>query len=287
MTTQPFHVDGAWELQWEATSAYGVVMFSARSYVAGKVNGYDKLLANAGGDANQPVIRGTSYHEQGGDYYLSIQSLGEWHARVVGVGRAVGINNAATTPAGPGTPAQNTVPAESRVVAAPPAIQTTPSLKPSSEMPDDEADVVQIVNAAISRYKTGQNEMQKGAARPMRAQAICNVLPRRHASNWIGTVNRLSTNGEGKGVLYIQIAPDIYVKTWNNALSDMFDKTLIDPQTSLFRTVSQLHEGQKVRFSGDFPASDTDCFEEPSLTLGGSITEPEFVIRFESVTAIE
>jgi peptidoglycan hydrolase-like protein with peptidoglycan-binding domain/uncharacterized protein YecT (DUF1311 family) len=286
-TTRPFHADGAWELQWDATAMYGAALFSATSHVEGKANGYDKLLANTGGDTSQPVIHGTAYHQQGGDYYLSIQSLGEWHVRVVSISGSLRTDNAATRSMGSATtPAQIPLPAESGVRAVPPTIQA-PALRSSSEMPNDEAYVVQIVNEAISQYKSGQNDMQKGASRPTRARAICAVLPNVRANNWIGTVNKLSTNGEGKGVLYLQIAPNIYVMTWNNALSDISDETLIDPQTNLFRTVSQLHEGQKVRFSGRFPASDTDCIKESSLTLGGSITEPNFIIKFESVAANE
>ena len=129
--------------------------------------------------------------------------------------------------------------------------------------------------------------MEKGAARPIRARALCNILPSRRANGWTGTVTKLSTNGEGRGVLYIQIGPHTFAKTWNNALSDIGDRTLIDPQSSLFKAASQLHEGQKVRFNGTYAASDIDCFKESSMTLEGSITEPEFIIKFESVVAIE
>jgi hypothetical protein len=158
----------------------------------------------------------------------------------------------------------------------------------TSTVPNDEEGVIQIVQAAIRQYRDGQNDMQKGAARPMRAQSICRILSNPPAARgWIGVVTTLSTNGDGKGVLAVQLSDNTYVTTWNNDLSDIADDTLIDPQSSLYQTVSQLHKGQKVKFSGSFASSTADCLKESSLTMSGSISEPEFIIRFESVTPIE
>jgi hypothetical protein len=161
------------------------------------------------------------------------------------------------------------------------------AVRTSSDVPFAEMALIRASQAALSQYKTGENDMQKGAARPMRAQAICSVLTSKQAQDWVGTVYTLDTNGEGKGVLSVLIAPDIYVATWNNALSDVSDGTLIDPRSNVFTVASQLRTGQKIRFSGQFFASETDCIEERSLTLGGSITEPEYVIKFGSVSALE
>ena len=72
--------------------------------------------------------------------------------------------------------------------------------------------------------------MQKGASRPNRAKSICVAIPDRRATQWVGNVSRVSSNSEGKGVLNIEIASGVQVKTWNNALSDSFDNTLIDSQ---------------------------------------------------------
>jgi hypothetical protein len=58
------------------------------------------------------------------------------------------------------------------------------------------------------------------------------------------------------------------------------DHTLIDPASALFAKASALSEGQQVLFSGSFQHSDTDCVEESSLTMDGSLTEPAFIVRF-------
>lgn len=165
--------------------------------------------------------------------------------------------------------------------------QVKTSAGPSNTMPPSEEAIIQAVAAAIRVYDTGENDMQKGASRPSRARAICAAVPDRYARDWLGIVEKLSTNSEGKGVLYVSIAPGVHVKTWNNALSDTFDNTLIDPESGIFQAASRLKEGQKVRFSGAFPNSDVDCIRESSMTLSGSIREPEFIMRFQSISPIE
>jgi hypothetical protein len=262
MTTRPFHVEGPWELQWTNTSGY----FSVHLV---KIGGESELVARQSDAGNS-----SSYVPNGGDYYLKVSATSSWEIRAVSL-------EVTTQASGPGAPRS---PIESQVAKQ---ASGTLALKSSSGMPRDEEAVLRIVDAAMAQYRNGQNEMQRGAARPTRARSICSVLTERRAQDWIGTIKTLSTNGEGKGILYVEIAPNVEVRTTNNALSNVLNKTLIDPGSSLFRTVSQLRESQKIRFSGTFIESDTDCIEETSITLEGSITEPEFVIRFESVAAIE
>jgi len=262
-TTRPFHVDGSWELQWTTSSGF----FSIKLI---KVGGDEQLIANQ----TNASTDSTSYMPDGGDYYLRIQG-DDWTVKAVNV----------QVPAKPDLAA---IPPPAVPVIPQPAVAVAPQpVSLSSGKPYEEEAFIQIVNAAVSQFKNGRNDMESGAARPIRAQALCNLLKSRHIANWLGTVTKLSTNGEGKGVLYIEIAPNVNIQTMNNSLSDIGNGTLIDPTSSLFRAASHLHEGQQVRFSGAFVESDTDCFEEASMTLRGSITQPEFIMRFEDVSAIE
>ena len=73
------------------------------------------------------------------------------------------------------------------------------------------------------------------------------------------------------------------MKTWNNTLSDIGDHTLIATNSPLYGPVSQLREGQSVRFSGELVRDSLDCFKEGSLTVSGAMTEPEFIIRFTDI----
>jgi len=157
----------------------------------------------------------------------------------------------------------------------------------SNQMPYAEAAVIQAAEAAMKRYRSGQNDVVKGASRPARALAICRVLPNRRAVWWLGTVHEMSTNMGGEGVLSIEIAPSTTVETNNSFYPDSLEdfKTLIDPQSDLFATVSRLHQGDRVRFNGTFPPTEEDCIRESSMTLEGSMTKPAFIIRFDWVAA--
>jgi len=157
----------------------------------------------------------------------------------------------------------------------------------SPTMPEAERLLVAAVEKGRAAYVAGANEMAQGAARPARAKEICAVLKDVRVTNWLGEVETLSSNSDGLGVLSIQIAKGISIKTWNNAISDTGDMTLIDPESAVFKQAVALRKGQSVRFGGQFFRNSTDCIREGSLTLKGSLTQPEFIFRFSDLTAIE
>lgn len=152
-----------------------------------------------------------------------------------------------------------------------------------STAPESQKKFLAIVDQARHSYKTGKNDLQRGAARPDRAEATCGLLRGRKADKWVGKISEISTNGDGWGVMTIEIGKDVSVGTWNNSLSDISDKSLISPKSPVFRRATKMAVGDIVIFSGTFPQSDTDCIREKSLTLRGSITEPGYVIRFSEL----
>jgi hypothetical protein len=74
------------------------------------------------------------------------------------------------------------------------------------------------------------------------------------------------------------------VKTWNNSLSDIGDHTLLEPGSAPHTQAVDLRPGQSVEFSGTFLAGDKDCFRESSITQRGSMSEPEWIFRFQTIT---
>jgi hypothetical protein len=106
------------------------------------------------------------------------------------------------------------------------------------------------------------------------------------ASNWTGTIDAMSSNNSGKGVLTVKIADGITVGTYNNELSDMGSNTLIDPNSQVFQAVSPLSVGSKVIFSGEFMREPTDCIAEQSITQAGSMTSPAFTIKFSQLSSL-
>ena len=152
-------------------------------------------------------------------------------------------------------------------------------------MPSSETAFIATLKNARQQYNAGSNEMAKGATRPARKAALCNLITGLETTNWVGKIATLSTNNDGRGVLAISIADDIQVKTWNNALSDIGDHTLIDPNSDLYRRALSLQKGQIIRFSGHFFRNDTDCIQETSLSMSGSMQEPEFLFQFSDVSS--
>jgi hypothetical protein len=150
-------------------------------------------------------------------------------------------------------------------------------------IPSDQSRFAVAVVSARSSYKGAANELAAGGIRSVRQQAICNAVINQSASDWVGRITKLTSNGDGKGVVSIKVAEDVRVATWNNAVSDLGDRTLIDPTSSMFKELSTMKAGDLVKFSGRFSSSKTDCVGEQSVTLAGSMTDPAFTMRFTSI----
>jgi hypothetical protein len=168
-----------------------------------------------------------------------------------------------------------------------PTSTASPAIDAGGRLPLDERAFIEAVQKAAIAYRSAPNEMAAGGFRSARARAICAVLPDKMAvSNWIGKVQTLTANEDGKGVISISLADDISIGTWNNSISDFASHTLIEPATSLFTEASSREVGESVMFSADLFASGSDCIEEKSMTLNGSMTSPDFLARFTEVEAL-
>ena len=166
-----------------------------------------------------------------------------------------------------------------------PAIQPTPTPAPAPDFqgPPEQVAFVKAVSESIAAYRAAPNEMAAGATRFDRRNKVCTVLRVAEISNWVGKIRSLSSNGDGWGVLAIDIGGGVVLTTWNNAMSDVFDKTLLDPSSALFQTAAQMRKGQVVTFSGAFFPSETDCVKELSMTISGSMKNPEYLVRFTDI----
>lgn len=134
--------------------------------------------------------------------------------------------------------------------------------------------------------RLAKNDLQKGGFKAARDENICMLFSSLKVHNWTGRVANLSSNSKGKGVLSVKLDADIFVSTWNNAVSDMFDNTLLNPKSPIFDAASQLEKNQQVFFSGEFLSSATDCIYEKSLTLNSKIQKPNFLFRFTEIVPL-
>ncbi|NDP63514.1 hypothetical protein [Polaromonas sp.] len=153
-------------------------------------------------------------------------------------------------------------------------------------LPLDEARLIEVVSLAQAESKKAENDMQTGGIKAKRDEALCRAITSLAVNNWIGTINKVNSNSDGKGVLEITISKDVKIKTWNNAFSDSRENTLIAQGSPLFEATSRLKSGQRVAFSGTFfKGSEGDCLRESSLTLRGKVQDPEFIFRFSEISA--
>lgn len=129
--------------------------------------------------------------------------------------------------------------------------------------------------------------MQRGGVKAARDKKLCKAIGSRKVTDWVGQVTKVGANSDGKGILEVELAKGIIIKTWNNSLSDMGDHTLIEPGSAVFNTASNFSEGQIIKFSGTFLRGiENECVRESSLSLQGTLDEPEFIFRFSSVSPL-
>lgn len=138
-------------------------------------------------------------------------------------------------------------------------------------------------------YKAGQNEIQKSLAFNHCNQQRSQFAAQQSISNWTGIISDISTD-QGADVVTVDIesdAGDFEMKymTVNNRFSDMNTNSMITPDNPLFDVLAQMKEGDKVNFDAEFlqhPEGKRGLWEG-SLTEEGSMTEPEFNVRFTGI----
>ncbi len=153
--------------------------------------------------------------------------------------------------------------------------------------PKDQNQFIEVVSEYVRKYPSANNQLQQSALRDQRKVSISRSLKNYKISSWVGTINDLQTDTEGKAILSIRISPDIEIKTWNNSLSDIGSNTLIEKGSPVYEKLFSLSAGKKVEFSGNFIKSKLDHIKETSLTIDGSMSNPEFLFKFKSINLID
>ena len=161
--------------------------------------------------------------------------------------------------------------------------QRQPPNPETAQRPEDETAFLTAIAIGVATYQTATTEFAKGSTRPGRAKLICGSQKTLRVENWIGTLTKLTTTSEGKGVVAIELASGVKVETWPAGFVDGSYGTLVEPNSDLFNKLGRLDVSQKVKFSGSFFPDRADCFKELSLTARGAMTEPEFLMRFTNI----
>ncbi|MBI5479661.1 MAG: hypothetical protein HY906_12430 [Deltaproteobacteria bacterium] len=157
-------------------------------------------------------------------------------------------------------------------------------------MPAAQQAFCDVVTGAAEEYEDAQrseaNELKLSKIRTSRRDGMVRVVPEGMAKDWVGVVRAMKTNSEGQAALSVRLPCGVKIATWNNALSDMRDRTLIPQSSKLFDVLADLGTGKRVKFDGGFISERLNGFKEESLTEQGSMADPVFIFRFSAVTKL-
>lgn len=149
-------------------------------------------------------------------------------------------------------------------------------------VPETQNQFITVLIDYASQYESAPNPLKKSALVKKRAAALeaLNGGNPGKVENWVGVLEEMDTTSDGDA--YISVVPvtkGITLSTWNNSFSDGNDKTLIKSGSPLYEQLSELQEGNVIKFSGNL-------IRFKNLTEAGKMTEPELLFRFKSVEKI-
>jgi hypothetical protein len=150
---------------------------------------------------------------------------------------------------------------------------------PALPMPADESAFIRAV-ADARAAKTGM--------RQARAAVICQAIPTRTATGWMGRIVSVEPNTlpdfAGKTTARVVIALDAHLRlaTPSNPVMNL-PGSMIEAGTPLYEEAATLRAGQAIMFSGKFSADGADCVAETSFLTDGSMREPVFRIELEDI----
>ena len=145
-----------------------------------------------------------------------------------------------------------------------------------------------MIDSFIPMYNAADTEIRKTDVRFQRKHAIASYFSGAGSlqfEGWVGEVKSLTTESDGEAYVSVQLpGTDIEIKTWNNSLSDTEDHTMIRRNDALYTSLRDIKEGDNVTVAGSFVEADQDYIREASLTEEGSMTGPEFIVRFSQIS---
>ena len=159
-----------------------------------------------------------------------------------------------------------------------------PQLVPEPDVPQNQAAFLDVFQEYLDLFESAETELQGANYLNERDRALCEFTDNGRVEGWVGELSSVAANSEGKGVVSVKIDDDLRVETWNNALSDIFDETLIEPGTALYDSILPLKPGEQVIFSGTFVASSNSCVSDKRFSDSARASKPDFVFRFSDIS---
>lgn len=144
-------------------------------------------------------------------------------------------------------------------------------------LPDSQVAFMKVISASQEDYAAASNELRKSSVKMQRNKDLGPVLPKGLASDWYAQIETLGTTGKANAFVSLRLPEsNIWVKTWNNEISDATDRTLVQHGSGLYDDLADMEVGQWVIFTARL-------MREVSLTEEGGMMEPEFLARIQSI----
>jgi formylglycine-generating enzyme required for sulfatase activity len=159
-----------------------------------------------------------------------------------------------------------------------------------SAIPANQKSFTSIVESFKDPYESADTEIKKTNVRFNRKTAISNYFSQVRSlqfQGWIGEVEHLTTESDGTSYVSVKLAgSNVVIQTNNNSLSDLMgEHTMIQRSDPLYQSLMNIKEGDDVTVSGTFILGTVglDYVVESSVTEEGSMTEPEFIVKFSQI----
>jgi hypothetical protein len=159
-----------------------------------------------------------------------------------------------------------------------------------SSIPVPQKTFTTVIESFETPYNNADTEIKKTSVRFDRKDAISQYFSQSgnlQFQGWTGQVQALTTESDGKAYVSIKLAGSgVVIETWNNSASDLFANSMIPRGDPLYPSLMNLKEGDNVTVSGAFIQDDSkglDYIVESSLTEDGSMTGPEFIVKFSQI----
>ena len=147
---------------------------------------------------------------------------------------------------------------------------------------ENQINFIKIINDSRAGYSSSYNDLKVSKILLDRNDLLCKTTSQ-IVNNWEGKIKKITTNQQGKGILSVIIDKGIFIETWNNAFSDLYDNTLIETDSKVYTQLLELNKGDSILFSGNFIENSSECFGTQNFTNRSKISKPEFTFIFTNI----
>lgn len=164
-----------------------------------------------------------------------------------------------------------------------PSVAETTDVAP---IPASQESFVSIAGLYRDQFNANSNPVVRKELRSARAHDLMTEGVGPSVKDWVGTVRSIDVAGEA-ATLSVEIGDHVSLVTWNNRVSDFEDNTLIPRGSDVYRAVMGLQRGDRIFMSGELIPGEADTFKETSLTMDGSMQDPEYLFRFHAISPVQ